>query len=98
MTAYSVDGVKLLDGKVERCSGVIEVWLWNGEYVGSFFMRGGRVNKSLAMLKVITRLSVLKALYKARKPGVEREGLEKSLSATHSFSEFNNEILSMQSG
>ncbi|MGM1054130.1 MAG: toxin-antitoxin system YwqK family antitoxin [Pseudomonadota bacterium] len=89
---YLSGGEKILDGILSHGSGELNVWLWDGVYVGRAVYKDGRISRALFFVGVVLRPKVWVSLYSAYRRKEVRILFDEMLEAANEYALFANDF------
>ena len=76
VSVFLKDGSRIVHAEFSKGVGFADVWLWDGTYAGRAYKHGDGFGRPGFILRVLLKPKVWGALWRARKEGFYRQGIE----------------------
>lgn len=89
---YARNGQKITEALIKKGDGNIQVWLWNGEFVVKVKIKNRKVEKLMAIVKLMFKKNLWLAVFRARKKGRHQNELNDMMASIEAADGFMSEI------
>lgn len=90
---FARNGIKIMEFVLKNKMGYVDIWLWDGSFVCRGKMNDNKISRASFLIKAGVRKNVWVSLYRARKPGLQKDQFNDMTETVKIHTSFFNELV-----